>query len=307
LFILKNTMTFARVSTAAIAMLVGPALQALECSAGVVSYDWRVTPVATAFDGVPTISYGINDRPSQEAVIDVQLGQDVEVRVTNELNESTCLHWHGLRQLGTQEMDGVPGVTQCDIGPNMTATYRFTPDKAGSFWWHSHHGTQYAFGLRGPLIVHAPEDELEPWEQDIDEEYTIQLDDVYHVMPTRRPIWDTVLINQLGRYNCTAAAGNNITDCNPNQPLEHFRFRDGTKYRLRLMNMAALAPFEFSIDDHEFQVIAADSEPLQPSELINVLRMNAGQRYDIIVQAKNASDYGSNPTGSFWMRAKGCT
>ncbi|GMF23409.1 unnamed protein product [Phytophthora lilii] len=174
------------------------ALQALSVTADEVTYDWRVTPAATAFDGIPTTSYGINDRPSHEAIIEAELGQDVEVPVTNELNESTCLHWHGLRQLGTQEMDGVPGVTQCDIPPKVTATYRFTPDKAGSFWWHSHHGTQYAFGLRGPLIVHAPENELESWERDVEEEYTIQLDDIYHTMPTQEPIWDTVLINNLG-------------------------------------------------------------------------------------------------------------
>ncbi|KAG6576337.1 uncharacterized protein IUM83_17771 [Phytophthora cinnamomi] len=85
--------------------------------------------------------------------------------------------------------------------------------------------------------------------------------------------------------------------------MEHFRFLDGRKYRLRLMNMAALAPFEFSINDHDFRVIAADSEPLQPSDPINTLLINAGQRY-IIVQAKNAGDYSSSPTDSFWMRAR---
>ncbi|KAJ8544402.1 hypothetical protein ON010_g11865 [Phytophthora cinnamomi] len=67
--------------------------------------------------------------------------------------------------------------------------------------------------------------------------------------------------------------------------------------------MAALAPFEFSINDHDFRVIAADSEPLQPSDPINTLLINAGQRY-IIVQAKNAGDYSSSPTDSFWMRAR---
>ncbi|GMF37688.1 unnamed protein product [Phytophthora fragariaefolia] len=297
-------MTFSPFTNAAIVAFAGIAFQAARGDADVASYDWRVTPVATAFDGVPATSLGINDRPAHEAVIDVQLGQDVEVRVTNELDEPTCLHWHGLRQLGTQEMDGVPGITRCNIGPNRTVTYRFTPDKAGSFWWHSHHGTQYAFGLRGPIVVHAPESQLELWEQDINEEYTIQLDDIYHTSPRRAPIGDTVAINNLARYNYTAAAINNISDCNPTQPLEHFRFRDGFKYRLRLMNMAALAPFEFSIDDHEFRVIAADSESLQASDLINTLLINAGQRYDVVVQAKNASDYSTNPTGSFWMRAK---
>ncbi|RLN15111.1 hypothetical protein BBJ28_00013064 [Nothophytophthora sp. Chile5] len=270
------------------------------CAADVVTYDWRVTPIMAYFDGVPHEAFGINDKPSGEAVIDVELGQEVEVRVTNELNDSTCLHWHGLRQLGTQEMDGVSGITQCEILPGATAVYRFTPDKAGSFWWHSHHTTQYAWGLRGPLIVHAPENELQSWEQGIYEEYTIQLGDQYHTTPVRKPIWDSITINNLGRYNCTAAAVNNITGCHSDQPLYRFHFEAGETYRLRLMNMAALAPIEFSIDDHEFQVIAADSEPVQPSKLINKLFINAGQRYDLLIQTKSATN---SPIGSFWMRA----
>ncbi|KAJ8525568.1 hypothetical protein ON010_g15546 [Phytophthora cinnamomi] len=120
-------MTFSRLTSATCIAFTGMAFQATGVDADVVSYDWRVTPVATVFDGVPANSLGISNRPAHEAAIDVQLGQEVEVRVTNELDEPTCLHWHGLRQLGTQEMDGVPEITQCNIDPNRTVTYRFTP------------------------------------------------------------------------------------------------------------------------------------------------------------------------------------
>jgi len=152
-------------------------------SADVVSYDWRLTPIMTAFDGVGLETLGVNGKPSNEALIEVTLGQEVEVHVTNELSEATCLHWHGMKQLGTQEMDGMSGFTQCAIEPNSSATYRYTPDKAGTFWWHSHHGTQYGNGLRGPLLVHAPNSEPKSW----DEEYTIQLADIYHGPPHPDP------------------------------------------------------------------------------------------------------------------------
>ncbi|EGZ20338.1 hypothetical protein PHYSODRAFT_328462 [Phytophthora sojae] len=121
-------MAFLRLASATIVAITGIALQAASVTAGVVSYDWRVTPVATAFNGVPTTSLGINDRPAHEAAIDVQLGQDVEVSVTNELDEPTYLHWHGLRQLGAQEMDGVPKITQCNIDPNRTVGCLHLPD-----------------------------------------------------------------------------------------------------------------------------------------------------------------------------------
>ncbi|KAJ8535033.1 hypothetical protein ON010_g13706 [Phytophthora cinnamomi] len=251
-------------------------LQLTTSSADLVTYDWRVTAITAAFDGVTVATIGINDKSADQAVIDVDLGQEVEVRVTNQLEVPTCLHWHGLKQLGTQEMDGTSGITQCHIDPNGTAVYRFTPDKAGTFWWHSHHSTQYAYGLRGPLIVRTPANARQSWEKDIAEEFTVQLADQYHDAPVGAPIWDK------------------------------FRFEAGNKYLLRLINMAALSPIVFSIDGHEFQVVAADSEPLEPSETINSLTINAGQRYDIVVQAKDPGSYqNQGQIGSFWMRATG--
>lgn len=298
------TMGHSRLSTVfATFLMVQCSLHLGHGTAEVVTYDWRLTPIMTSFDGVLLETLGVNDKPSNEAVIEVELGQEVEVRVTNELHTATCLHWHGMKQLGTQEMDGVSGVTQCFIEPNTTAVYRFTPDKAGTFWWHSHHKTQYAFGLRGPLIVHAPESDLRTCEKEVDVEYTIQLGDIYHTEPLGPALWDTIAINNRGRFNCTAAALNSLTECYPDQPLSSFNFKGGNKYLLRLISMAAMAPFEFSIDDHEFQVIAADGEPVEPTQLINSIFINAGQRYDIIVEAKNDT----HGVDSFWMRAKGLT
>ncbi|KAL3669980.1 hypothetical protein V7S43_005351 [Phytophthora oleae] len=254
-----------------------------------VTYDWRVTYVSTACDGVSLTEYGINDDVSTRALIELELGQTVQLSVTNELDEMTCLHWHGLQQLGTQEMDGTSDITQCGIAPGGSAVYTFTPEQAGTYWWHSHHSTQYAYGLRGPLIVHAPTDDKQSWETEIAAEYTLQLADLYHALPG---IPRSLQLHRRGLHG--------YSECNTDQPLARFKFEAGSKYRLRLINMGALAPFEFSIDGHEFSVVAADGEYLQPSEEITTLRINAGQRYDIVVEAKAAS---SSAIGSFWIRA----
>ena len=65
----------------------------------------------------------------------------------------TTMHWHGMWQNGTNEMDGVDAVTQCSFPPGTTFTYRFVAYPAGTHWYHSHDGVQYADGLSGPLIV----------------------------------------------------------------------------------------------------------------------------------------------------------
>ncbi|KAF8194695.1 Cupredoxin [Pholiota molesta] len=72
---------------------------------------------------------------------------------------STSVHWHGLFQEGTNWADGPVGVTQCPIAPGHSFLYQFAvPDQAGTFWYHSHHSTQYCDGLRGALVIYDRHD-----------------------------------------------------------------------------------------------------------------------------------------------------
>ena len=41
-------------------------------------------------------------------------------------NQSTSMHFHGLFQNGTTEMDGPVGVTQCDVPPGHSFKLNFT-------------------------------------------------------------------------------------------------------------------------------------------------------------------------------------
>ncbi|KAI4125444.1 MAG: hypothetical protein LQ338_004247 [Usnochroma carphineum] len=53
-------------------------------------------------------------------------GPWVQITVKNQLKyNGTTIHWHGLRQFGSPEMDGVNGVTQCPISAGDSYTYRF--------------------------------------------------------------------------------------------------------------------------------------------------------------------------------------
>lgn len=91
------------------------------------------------------------------------------VRVTNELDEPTTVHWHGLRI--DNAMDGVPDLTQAPIPPGGSFDYSLTPPDSGSFWYHSHYkgAVQMDRGLYGPLIV---EDDS-PLDVDLDRMVTL--------------------------------------------------------------------------------------------------------------------------------------
>jgi FtsP/CotA-like multicopper oxidase with cupredoxin domain len=57
----------------------------------------------------------------------------MEITVTNHLTvNGTGIHWHGMRQLGSNEMDGVNGITECPIAPGETKLYRFKATQYGT-------------------------------------------------------------------------------------------------------------------------------------------------------------------------------
>jgi FtsP/CotA-like multicopper oxidase with cupredoxin domain len=91
-------------------------------------------------------------------VIRAKLGQKLRVRVVNELDVPTTVHWHGMHQPGTWQMDGVAYLSQPPIAPGAEFTYEFTAAPAGTHWYHAHLGPQYGNGLFGPLIIeeHQP-------------------------------------------------------------------------------------------------------------------------------------------------------
>ena len=131
--------------------------------------DWEYAPgqrtEAWAYNGVV---------PGPE--IRVTEGDTVRVEVTNNLPESTAVHWHGL--IVPNNQDGVPFITQPPIKPGDTFTYEFQirEGNTGSHMYHSHLNAaeQVTKGLLGAFIV-DPKDPNKYGEYD--REYTIILND----------------------------------------------------------------------------------------------------------------------------------
>ena len=60
-------------------------------------------------------------------------GDTVTVYVTNMMApEGLSIHWHGIRQINTNLMDGGSQITQCVIQPFETFAYTFVVDKVRS-------------------------------------------------------------------------------------------------------------------------------------------------------------------------------
>ncbi len=71
-------------------------------------------------------------------LIHLKEGQEVTLHVTNQLKETSSIHWHGL--LLPSHIDGVPGVSFGGIMPGTTFTYHCPIKQSGTYWYHSHSG-----------------------------------------------------------------------------------------------------------------------------------------------------------------------
>ena len=106
-------------------------------------------------------------------------GDNVELRVTNRLDESASIHWHGL--LLPAEMDGVPGVSFDGIDPGETFVYRFPLKQYGTYWYHSHSAMHEQLGQYGPMIIDPAHGEHAEYARD----YVVVLSDWTFTDPHR--------------------------------------------------------------------------------------------------------------------------
>src|SRR5205814_578587 len=126
--------------------------------------DWAYAP------GQSVRGFGFNGKVPGP-LIEAEIGDTVQVRLTNDLPQSTTIHWHGLRV--PADMDGTEAV-QAPVEPGRTFEYRFVVPDAGTFWYHSHvnETEQLERGLYGALIVR------DPGEPSFDAERVLLLDDL---------------------------------------------------------------------------------------------------------------------------------
>lgn len=276
-------------------------------------------------------------------------GDTFVVHVTNKIpNLGTTIHWHGIRQLHTNQHDGVNGVTQCPIAYGQTYTYRFHAQQYGHTWYHSHYQTQYSDGVAGPLTIYGPSS------NDWDETFTpIMMQDWVHEnssiafkqeLAKAIPVGDGLLLGGVNQFKCSSldpkccdacnsatcdiAEGENPEYCCTPDPScfktvngvktilkgskYNQTFEEGKRYLLQLINASSESMFIFSIDDHDFEVIAADLVPIVPYKTDSVF-VAIGQRYQIIVTAKpkkkSSLCRGDITRCNYWIRtriATGC-
>ena len=128
-------------------------------------------PMAQTVDlgGVTAKTWAFGNEPVGPEVR-LSAGDRLVATVNNMLPAQTSIHWHGVAL--RNDMDGVPRLTQPAIAAGSKFTYDAVIPDPGTYWYHSHVGTQLDRGLSGPLIVEDPHEPLK-----YDDEWVIVLKD----------------------------------------------------------------------------------------------------------------------------------
>ncbi|KAJ6442213.1 Multicopper oxidase family protein [Purpureocillium lavendulum] len=263
------------------------------------TFDWNVTRQVRSPDGVEKPVYLVNGA-FPGPTIEARPGDRLVVNVVNSLeSEGLSIHWHGLRMKGFNRMDGAIGLTQCAIPPGGEFAYDFTigDDEHGTFWWHSHNQVQRGDGLYGGLVVHDP---AVPSTSRGDDALVL-IGDWYHRAQAdvlawfadfgslgNEPVPDSLVVNGVGRYNCSMAVPARPLNCTQRLPSDVkplLARRSGKPARLRLVNTGSLAGFSMSVDGATLQPVAVDgaaSVKEHAGQSVGILY--PGERADVLLK-----------------------
>ncbi|OLN87052.1 Laccase-1-like protein 3 [Colletotrichum chlorophyti] len=95
--------------------------------------------------------------------IDINEGDDVTIKVNNNIPYPTTIHYHGIEQLNTPWSDGVPGLTQRPIQPGRSFEYKWKATQYGAYWYHAHFESQIEDGLYGAITIHPSASHQKPF------------------------------------------------------------------------------------------------------------------------------------------------
>jgi len=253
-------------------------------------------------------------------VLEFTEGDEAVIHVSNKLDETSSLHWHGL--LLPASMDGVPGLAGFHgIAPGETYTYRFNIRQQGTYWYHAHSNGQEQDGLYGAIVI-------KPHHKDsvqTDRDYVIVLSDFHqqdaddiianlklsseYYQYNRRTLTD--LLGDIGEQGTAPALSNSamwgkmrmlptdIADVsgytflmNGKSPDQNWTglFLSGERVRLRFINASAMTFYDIRIPGLLMTVVSADGQPVE-SVQVDEFRFGAAETYDVIVTPKDDRTY----------------
>jgi len=285
-------------------------------------FDLTYNPTKVNFTGQERFATAINGTVPAPT-LRWKEGENVTLKITNNLAEDTSIHWHGIILPSAQ--DGVPGVSDgySGIKPGDSFTHNFAVNQSGTYWYHSHSGFQEPTGAYGAIVI----DPIEPEPFTYDQDYVVLLSDWTDEDPNNvyaklkklshyynfqeRTIFDAMIEvgekgwdgfwASRGMWNDMRMSDRDIADVtgytytylmNGHTPEDNWTglFKRGEKIRLRFINAAAMTFFDIRIPGLKMTVVAADGQYVQPVS-VDEFRIGVAETYDVIVEPSAEQAY----------------
>ncbi|CUB00803.1 Multicopper oxidase with three cupredoxin domains (includes cell division protein FtsP and spore coat protein CotA) [Thiomonas bhubaneswarensis] len=279
-------------------------------------FDLTVAETPVNFTGKPRVATTINGS-IPGPTLRWKEGDTVTIRVTNRMNRSTSIHWHGM--LVPFQMDGVPGMSFKGITPGETFVYHFKVRQAGTYWYHSHSGMQEQTGMYGAIIIepaqgktiHAETDHvvlLSDWMDEDPMRVLAKLKDDsgfdnYHE-PTavdffrdvsreglraaldKRAMWEQMRMSPGDLSDLSGATLTYLT--NGVTPAGNWfaPIVPGKVARLRFINGSGDTFYDVRIPGLKLTVVAADGQDVEPVS-VDEFRFGPGETYDVLVRPRD--------------------
>lgn len=253
-------------------------------------------------------------------LIRLKEGQRAKLHVSNALDESTSIHWHGI--ILPENMDGVPGVSFPGIKAGEAYHYEYDVQQSGTYWYHSHSGLQEQLGHLGPLVIDPADGDigadrehviiLSDWTfEDPDEVFrNLKVAEGYYNYQQRtlgdtlddirrqglaktwqeRSMWNEMRMSARDLLDVTGSTYTYLINGRDNSTNWTALYKPGEKIRLRVINGSAMTFFDFRIPGLEMSVVSADGQPIKPVT-VDEFRIGVAETYDVIVTPKNDRPY----------------
>jgi CopA family copper-resistance protein len=292
-----------RIHILSLCLFILNAMSSVDAAAGVVRYELNVEQKPVNVSGNKEVHFAMTVNGTiPSPTLRFTEGDDAEIHIKNHLDEETSIHWHGI--LLPNIMDGVSYVTTPPIPAKGEFTFKFKIRQSGTYWYHSHTGTQEQKGVFGSFVIEerSPKEKfdhdlvyiLSDWtDEDPDQVMkNLRKDGDYYLYKkgTIQSIWGAYQAKSLSDYfgnEWMRMGGMDLSDVgydaflvNGVQKLDVPNLKAGQRLRIRIINGSASSYFFVNLGQQKFKVIAADGKPVKPlsaSELI----MGMGETYDI--------------------------
>lgn len=257
----------------AVAAIPGCAITRSKDEAG---FDYVLEAKQTAVELMPgktTPAMTFNGQAPAE-VLRAKQGQRLRIKLINNLDQATTIHWHGIRI--DNAMDGVPFLTQPPVMPGESFVYDFVVPDAGTFWFHPHINSieQLSKGMVGLLIV--DEKEAPAFDADIPlilKKWRLDEDGSFLKLSTPR---------KAARMG-TAGTWQTVND--QHEPV--INIPAGGAIRLRLANLDNTLTYDTWVEHEAVKHLAYDGMPLTPSREQATYPIGPGMRVDMGLIAPN--------------------